>query len=97
MLESKLKATKVVSIVKLAENLPNVVSSRKSRPCWKCPRQFSLLAPANERLHYENTPIQIYGKYGHQKLKVFIKILIFFIFLLKTEYGYTQDLLEQHQ
>ena len=35
--------------------------------------------------HYENTPIQIYLKFHHQKLKVFRKILIFFfIFLLKT-------------
>ena len=36
-------------------------------------------------LHYENTPIQIYGKFYHQKIKIFRwKILIFFIFLLKT-------------
>ena len=36
-------------------------------------------------LHYENTPIQIYWNFHHQKLKVFrIKIRIFFIFLLKT-------------
>ena len=35
--------------------------------------------------HYENTPIQIYWKFHHQKNKSFqIKILIFFIFLLKT-------------
>ena len=36
-------------------------------------------------LHYENMPIYIYWKFHHQKLKVFRKkILIFFIFLLKT-------------
>ena len=35
--------------------------------------------------HYENTPIQIYWKFHHQKTENFqIKILIFFIFLLKT-------------
>ena len=35
--------------------------------------------------HYENTPIQIYRKFHHQKLKTFrLKTLIFFIFLLKT-------------
>ena len=35
--------------------------------------------------HYENTPIQIYWKFYHQKMKIFRwKILIFFIFLLKT-------------
>ena len=35
--------------------------------------------------HYENTPIQIYRKFHHQKNDNFqIKILIFFIFLLKT-------------
>ena len=35
--------------------------------------------------HYENTPIQIYWKLYHQKMKIFRwKILIFFIFLLKT-------------
>ena len=37
-------------------------------------------------LHYENTPIQIYRKFYHQKTASFqIKNLIFFyIFLLKT-------------
>ena len=35
--------------------------------------------------HYENMPIQIYRKSHPQKLKIFRqKILIFFIFLLKT-------------
>ena len=35
--------------------------------------------------HYENTPIQIYRKFHHQKLKTSrLKTLIFFIFLLKT-------------
>ena len=35
--------------------------------------------------HHENTPIQIYWKFDHQKYENFqIKILIFFIFLLKT-------------
>ena len=35
--------------------------------------------------HYENTPIQTYRKIYHQKNEKFqIKILIFFIFLLKT-------------
>ena len=35
--------------------------------------------------HYENTPIQIYWKFYQQKMTIFqIKILIFFIFLLKT-------------
>ena len=35
--------------------------------------------------HYENKPIQIYWKFYHQKNENFrIKILIFFIFLLKT-------------
>ena len=37
------------------------------------------------RLHSENTPIQIYWKFHLQKLKKFqIKILVFFIILLKT-------------
>ena len=36
-------------------------------------------------VHYENKPIQIYWKFYHQKNENFqIKILIFFIFLLKT-------------
>ena len=36
-------------------------------------------------LHYENTPIQIHWNFYHQKFAIFrIKILIFFIFLLKT-------------
>ena len=35
--------------------------------------------------HYENTPIQIFWKFYNQKKENFqIKILIFFIFLLKT-------------
>ena len=35
--------------------------------------------------HYENTPIQIYWKFYHQKMAIFqIKKLIFYIFLLKT-------------
>ena len=39
----------------------------------------------NKNTHYENTPIQIYWKFHHQKTESFqIKILIFFIFLLKT-------------
>ena len=34
--------------------------------------------------HYENTPIQMYWKFYHQKMKIFRwKILIFFTFLLK--------------
>ena len=38
-----------------------------------------------EMPHYENIPIQIYWKFYHQKMKNFrYKILIFFIFLLKT-------------
>ena len=43
--------------------------------------------------HYENTPIQIYWKIHRQKLKVFqIKILIFFIFLLKNiDCGYSLE------
>ena len=36
-------------------------------------------------MHYENTPIQIYRKFHLQNLIIFSKkILIFFIFLLKT-------------
>ena len=35
--------------------------------------------------HYENAPIQIHWKVYHQTMAIFhIKILIFFIFLLKT-------------
>ena len=36
--------------------------------------------------HYENTPIQIYWKFYHQKMAIFQikKSDIFFIFLLKT-------------
>ena len=35
--------------------------------------------------HYENTPIQIYWKFNNQKMKLSDKkVLIFFIFLLKT-------------
>ena len=37
-------------------------------------------------VHYENTPIQIYWKFYNQKNESLqIKILIFFIFLLKTQ------------
>ena len=36
--------------------------------------------------HYENMPIQIYWKFYHQTMNIFRqKILIFFIFLLKTD------------
>ena len=36
-------------------------------------------------IHYENAPIQIYWNFHHKKSESFqIKILIFFIFLLKT-------------
>ena len=43
--------------------------------------------------HYENKPIQIYWKFYHQKIKTFqINILIFFIFLFKTDYGYSLEL-----
>ena len=39
----------------------------------------------DKKKHYENTPIQIYRKFHLQKLKKKSdKILIFFIFLLKT-------------
>ena len=35
--------------------------------------------------HYENRPIQIYWEFYHQKMKTFgWKILVVFIFLLKT-------------
>ena len=34
--------------------------------------------------HYENTPIQIYRKFYHQKLKVSDKIADIILFLLKT-------------
>ena len=42
---------------------------------------------AMSHLHYENTPIQIYGKFHHKKKKTDFfptKIPIFFLFLLKT-------------
>ena len=39
-------------------------------------------------LHYENMPIQIYRKFDLQKLKIF---MIFFIFLLKTDCGYSLE------
>ena len=39
----------------------------------------------NVKTHYEYTSIQIYWKFHHQKIESFqTKILIFFIFLLKT-------------
>ena len=43
--------------------------------------------------HYENTPIQIYWKFHHQKLKVFrSKFWYFFIFLLKSiDCGYSLE------
>ena len=46
--------------------------------------------------HYENTPIEIYRKFHLQKLKIFRKKqqqknLIFFIFLLKTDCGYSLE------
>ena len=44
-----------------------------------------LVAGIDARTHYENTPIQIYWKFYNEKRKKFRwKILIFFIFLLKT-------------
>ena len=43
--------------------------------------------------HYENKPIQIYWKFYHQKNENFqIKIMIFFLFLLKnTDCGYSLE------
>ena len=42
---------------------------------------YTMLVIAN----YENTPIQIYWEFYHTKMKIFRwKILIFFLFLLKT-------------
>ena len=43
--------------------------------------------------HYDNTPIQMYWKFYNQKKKenFQIKILIFFIFLLKTYCGYSLE------
>ena len=44
------------------------------------------LSSIKKMSHYENMPIQIYWKSYHQKNEYFqIKILIFFIFLLKTK------------
>ena len=38
--------------------------------------------------HYENKPIQVYWKFYNQKIEHFlIKILIFFLFLLKNRGG----------
>ena len=46
---------------------------------------FKLLRSYSYCPHYENTLIQIYWKFYSQKKENFqIKILIFFIFLLKT-------------
>ena len=38
----------------------------------------------SDPIHYENTPIEIYSKFHYPKLSFQIKILTFFIFLLKT-------------
>ena len=46
---------------------------------------FAISTYPENSYHYENTPIQIYWKFYHQKMAIFqIKNLIFFIFLLKT-------------
>ena len=55
----------------------------------KCQNQEAQLPEAPKegdiKIHYENTPIQIYCKFYHQKMKIFRwKILIIFMFLLKT-------------
>ena len=49
--------------------------------------------PVNLILHYENKPIQVYWKFYNQKIENFqIKILIFFLFLLKnTDCGYSLE------
>ena len=43
--------------------------------------------------HYENTPVQIYWKFYHQKMKTFRwKILVVFVFLLKNiDCGYSLE------
>ena len=43
--------------------------------------------------HYENKPIQVYWKFYNQKIENFqIKILIFFLFLLKNiDCGYSLE------
>ena len=56
--------------------------------CWSflvdlC--DLGLVFSSVEHVHYENMPSQIYWKFYHQKNENFeIKILIFFLFLLKT-------------
>ena len=47
--------------------------------------EFDISCKLSPTEHYENTPIQIYWKFYHQKMKIFrSNFLIFFIFLLKT-------------
>ena len=49
-------------------------------------RLASLLSTNVDHMAFENTAIQMYWKFYHQKQKTFrYKILIFFICLLKTE------------
>ena len=69
--EKYLKMSSAESFIQQALKMITVFSdgSRHARTCF----------------HHENTPIQIYWKFHHQKMKIFrYKILIFFIFLLKT-------------
>ena len=77
----------------------DISSLNLSQPC-KDPIQISHSIPKKKKksstvldadfwnfakLNYENMPIQIYWKFYHQKRNIFIqKILIFFMFLLKT-------------
>ena len=71
-------------VVKVKLHIARTISER-TRPKRVYERRSNISPISGPSYHYENTPIQIYWKFYHQKMKIFRwKILIFFIFLLKT-------------
>ena len=59
----------------------------------RCGSYVHALLQRSRQYHYENKPIQVYWKFYNQKIENFqIKILIFFLFLLKNiDCGYSLE------
>ena len=64
----------------LQRSFENVTFLTGWRTKWRIPTQ-----------HYENTPIQIYWKFHHQKLKVFKSYYIFHISAPNIDWGYSLE------
>ena len=72
-------------------NMPNVCFSGEIRVCVSFLIHFKLISLITLS-HYENTPIQKILKILQAKMDNFqMKILILFIFLLKTDCGYSLE------